>query len=189
MGVGGPEGSGRGLRLDPFALPVRFLAPDHGADGHIRHIELDRERVVMRRSVRGIAMKVGVPIAAFRGVSLRVLAPEADTGAGIAVTLDHRDSALSVPLFVTNDGEEGVALWRSWGQVLELPLLLAEGDEAVREAFPRLGTVIVGTPTARRRRRAAIKWRRPAILMRRKPGSPLAEPVVHRGEREIIARN
>jgi hypothetical protein len=189
MGAGGPEGSGGDLRLDPFALPVRFFAPDRGADGQIRQIELDRKRVVMRRSVRGIPMKVGVPVASFRGVSLRVLLPDAEYGASFAVMLDHRDSALSVPLFVADDGDEGVALWKSWGQVLDLPLLLAEGDGSVREPFPHLGAVIIGTPTPRRRRRAALKWRRPSILMRRKPGRPSAEPIVHRGEREIIARN
>ncbi len=189
MGAGGPEGSGRGLRLDPFALPVRFFAPDRGADGQIRQIELDRERVVMRRSVRGIPMKVGVPITAFRGVSLHALAPDAECGPGFAVTLAHRDSALSVPLFVANDGDDGVAMWKTWGRVLDLPLLLAQGDGSVQEPFQRLGTIIISAPTPRRRRRAAIKWRRPSILMRRKPGQPSAEPIVHRGEREIIARN
>ncbi|MBN8966530.1 MAG: hypothetical protein J0H89_14440, partial [Rhizobiales bacterium] len=59
---------------------------------------------------------------------------------------------------------------------------------ALREAFRRIGYVGVGAPSARRRRRAAIKWRRPSILMRRKPGRPAAEPSVYRGEREIIAR-
>ncbi|HWP27294.1 MAG TPA: DUF6101 family protein [Xanthobacteraceae bacterium] len=189
MGAGGPEGSGRGPRLDPFALPVRFFAPDHSADGQIRQIELDRKRVVMRRSVRGIPMKVGVPISAFRGVSLHMVLTDAEYGASFAVVLDHRDSGLSVPLFVANDGDEGVALWKSWGQVLDLPLLLADGDGTVREPFPHLGAVIIGRPTPRRRRRAALKWRRPSILMRRKPGRPSAETVVHRGEREIIARN
>jgi len=47
----------------------------------------------------------------------------------------------------------------------------------------------VGAPSPRRRRRAPIKWRRPRFLMRRKPGRPAAEPLVYRGEREIIARN
>jgi hypothetical protein len=189
MGAGGPEGSGRGLRLDPFALPACFLAPDRGADGQIRQVELDRERVVMRRSVRGIPMKVGVPIAAFRGVSLRLLAPDAERRVGVVVMLDHRDSALSVPLFMANDGDEGFAIWKSWGRVLNLPLLLTEADGSLREPFPRPGAAIIRTPAPRRRRRAPIKWRRPSILMRRKPGRPSAEPVVHRGEREIIARN
>ena len=68
MGVDGTPGSGRALRLDPFALPVRYAARDGGADGQIRQIELDRERVVLRRAVRGIRMKVGVPVNEFRGV-------------------------------------------------------------------------------------------------------------------------
>ena len=54
-------GSSRALRLDPYALPVRYAARDSGADGQVRDIELDRERVVLRREVRGIPMKIGVP--------------------------------------------------------------------------------------------------------------------------------
>ena len=58
-------GSGRALRLDPHALPVRYAARDSGADGHIRDIELDRDRVVLKRAVAGIAMRVGVPVNEF----------------------------------------------------------------------------------------------------------------------------
>ena len=36
---------------------------------------------------------------------------------------------------------------------------------------------------------STIARRRPSRLMRRKPGKLPAEPIVHRGEREIIARN
>jgi Family of unknown function (DUF6101) len=187
MVAGGPEGSGRGLRLDPFALPVRFSARDGGADGQTRQIELGRERVVVRREVRGIPMKVGVPLAAFRGVSLRL---QADEGVvTIAVTLDHHDSALCVPLFIAADGDDGLAVWKSWGRVLGLPLLVVERDGSLREPFPRLGAVALGRPSPRRRRFAAVKRRRPSILLRRKPGRPAANPSVHRGEREIIARN
>ena len=41
----------------------------------------------------------------------------------------------------------------------------------------------------RRRRRTAIARRRPSRLLRRRPGKLPETPVVHRGEREIIARN
>ena len=116
MSVGRPSGSSRALRLDPFALPVRYAARDGGADGQIRQIELDRDRVVLRRAVRGIRMNVGVPVSAFRGVA-------------------------------------------------------------------------VSAPKQRRRRRSAVKWRHSRFLMRRKVGRPSAEPAVHHGEREIIARN
>jgi len=189
MVAGGPEGSGRALRLDPFALPVHFSAQDGGADGQIRQIELGRERVVVRRAVRGIPMKVGVPVAAFRGVSLRMMPADGAQAACIAVRIEHRDNALSVPLHIATDGDDGLAIWKSWGRVLGLPLLVADQDGSLREPFPRLGNIGIGKPTPRRRRRAAIKWRRPSILMRRKPGRPVANPTVHQDEREIIARD
>ena len=34
-----PSGSSRALRLDPYALPVRYAAHDSGADGQVRDIE------------------------------------------------------------------------------------------------------------------------------------------------------
>ena len=74
MGFDRPSGSSRALRLDPYALPVRYAARDSGADGQVRDIELDRERVVLRREVAGIPMKVGVRITEFAGVTMRTLA-------------------------------------------------------------------------------------------------------------------
>ena len=189
MGVDRPSGSGRALRLDPHALPVRYAARDSGADGHIRDIELDRERVVLRREVRGISMKIGVRVSEFAGVTMRTLPPEGEEPAAVAVMLEHRDNGLTVPLFVATEGDDAMAQWKSWSRVLGVPLLVTDGDGALREPFRRIGRLGVGAPTPRRRRRAAVKWRRPSILMRRKPGRPSATPTVHRGEREIIARN
>jgi hypothetical protein len=188
----GPHGAGgapAGRRPPPHALPARYQARDGGADGQVRNIELDRERVVLRRAVRGIPMKVGVPIREFRGVTLRTLPPEGGEPAAVAVMLEHRDSALSVPLFVADEGDEAMAEWKSWSRVLGVPLLVDDGDGALREPFQRLGQLGVGPVSPRKKRRAAIRWRRPSILMRRKPGRAVAEPVVRRGEREIIARD
>jgi len=189
MGAEGAPGSSRALRLDPHALPARYEARDGGADGQVRNIELDRERVVLRRAVRGIPMKVGVPMSDFRGVTLKTLPPDGDQPAAVAVMLEHRDSALSVPLFVADRGDEAMAEWKSWSRVLGVPLLVDDGDGSLREPFRRIGRLAVGQPAARRRRRTAMRWRRPSILMRRKPGRPSGTPTVYRGEREIIARN
>ncbi len=187
--VGAPMGSGRALRLDPFALPLRYAAQDGSADGKIRQVELDRERVVLRRAVRGIPMKLGVRIAEFRGVSMRLLPPEGEEPAATAVTLEHRDAGLSVPLFVSAEGDDALAAWKTWARVLGLPLLVIEADGTFREPFERLGRLSVGRPMARRRRRGSVRLRRPSILMRRKPGRPNPAPQIHLGEREIIARN
>jgi hypothetical protein len=46
-----------------------------------------------------------------------------------------------------------------------------------------------GKSAPRRRRRNAIKNRRPRFLLRRRPGVQSADPTVHRDEREIIARH
>jgi len=189
MGAERAPGSSRALRLDPHALPARYEARDGGADGQVRNIELDRERVVLRRAVRGIPMKVGVPIREFRGVTLRTLPPDGDQPAAVAVMLEHRDSALTVPLFVADEGDEAMVEWKSWSRVLGVPLLVGDGDGALREPFRRIGQLGVGAVLPRKKRRAAIRWRRPSILMRRKPGRPATEPTVHRREREIIARD
>ena len=66
-------GSSRGARLDPFALPVRFEAVDDTADGRTRVVDLHRERVVLRRSVRGMRMALNMPVNAFRGVAIRLM--------------------------------------------------------------------------------------------------------------------
>jgi Family of unknown function (DUF6101) len=202
-------GSGRALRLDPFALPVRFEAADAAADQHLRIVDLHRERVVFRRSVRGMRMALNMPVAAFRGVAIRLWG-QTDNNATcndpsrinstcndtsrieptcIAIVLEHGDPALSLPLYSATESDDIVAEWQSWGRVLGLPLLVAECDGTLREPFARLGAVRIGRPTWRRRRRSAIARRRPSIRLRRRAGRLPDAPTVHRGEREIIARH
>jgi uncharacterized protein DUF6101 len=179
------------LRLDPFSLPVRFTAADAAADERLRVVDLHRERVVLRRSVRGMRMALNLPVAAFRGVAIRLVFANADEiPSSIAVVLEHVDPALSLPLFSATESDDIVAEWQSWGRVLGLPLLVAESDGSLREPFARLGAVLrVNAPTWRRRRRNAIARRRPRRLLRRRPGQSSAAPIVHCDEREIIARN
>ena len=177
------------LRLDPFSLPVRFEAADDAADERLRIVDLHRERVVLRRSVRGMRMALNMPVAAYRGVAIRLSGEAGKLPSAIAVVLEHADPALSLPLFASPESDDIVAEWQSWGRVLGLPLLVAERDGSLREPFARLGAVRIEAPTWRRRRRNAIARRRSARLLRRRVGTLPAAPLVHRGEREIIARN
>lgn len=187
MGLGKiPGGSSRALRLDPFTLPVRFAAHDAAADGATRHVELHRERVVLRRAVRGMRIKLNVPVRAFLGVAIQRASGGAPGSDHSCIMLEHRDPALSVPLFVASGADDAAAISQIgevWARVLDVPLL---GPEATKRepAKPLSG----GAPVARRRR-GSLKLRRPSILLRRKMGRMPAAPAVYRGEREIIARN
>jgi uncharacterized protein DUF6101 len=184
-----PAGSSRDERLDPFALPLRFEPADDAADEHLRQVELHRERVVLRRDLRGIKMAVNLPVASYRGVSIRIEPPTDEQAGVIIVVLEHADPLLSLVLHRAPDASDIVAEWQSWGRALALPLLVTDADGRLRDAFRRIGPVRVGDPIARRRRHSALRARRPSLPLRRRTGEPPAIPVVHRGEREIIARN
>ena len=182
-----PAGSGCAERLDPTVLPVRFTASDARADGRVRHVELTRDHVIIRRTLKGMPLKIRVPVSAFTGVTLKL--SQADTGCEqVLVSLEHRDPALSVPLYETDDNCEAVAEWQTWSRVLARPLLISDLAGAMREPFPTMGAVLVAAPAPRRRRRTTVATRRRRRALRRAPGLPSREPVVRR-EREIIARN
>jgi hypothetical protein len=191
MRSGGCAGSGRALRLDPFGLPVRFSASDAAADGRVRDIELHRERVVLRRSLQGMRMALNMPVAAFDGISLQLVPGESGTEDTLAVVLEHKDPSLALPLFLTPHADEALAEWQAWSQVLGLPLLLADQVAGAPNAgIGQFGLLYSGRPRPRRRRRSALKRRRPSILLRRAKGKKITRATrVHRGEREIIARN
>ena len=99
-GAGGtyPAGASRCVRLDPHSLPIRFDACDPRADGGVRHIELSRDHVVLRRSLQGIRMALNIHVHDYHGIGLR-LAPDAESGRVMAMlVLEHRDPSLAVPL-------------------------------------------------------------------------------------------
>ena len=188
LGGATPAGSGCMLRLDPLALPVRFTAVDAVADGRVRMVEIDRDRVRLCRSLRGMAIRVSLPIDTFLGVAVRMRPANGDWPPVVELRLEHRDPALSVALFAGSDNFDVVAEWQLWGRVLGLPLLVGDLSGYLRQPFPRLGALRVTAPGPRRRRRNAIKRRRPTFPLRRRPGVVAQTPIVRR-EREIIARN
>ena len=96
---------------------------------------------------------------------------------------------MALPLFVSRETDEAFAEWRAWANVLGLPLLVAEDDGVLREPFARMGGLRIADVRPRRRRRSALKRRRPTMPLRRLAGSITEATPVHRGEREIIARN
>src|SRR5262249_17302519 len=112
-------------------------------------------------------MAINVRVNEFLGIALR----EADDAK--MLVLAHRDPSLTVPLCVSTDAAEIETAWRMWSEILALPQLQDDARQ----------------PAPRRRRRNAIRARRPKFLVRRRPGALLNEANVFNGEREIIARN
>jgi hypothetical protein len=185
----GSAGSGRTARLDPLALPVRFTASDAVADESVRHVELHRERVILHRAVQGMRIALNVPVQAFLGVAIRLTPEQNGAPAGIGVFLEHRDPALSIELYAAQNSDDVVAEWQLWSRVLGVPCLVAGSDGVLASPFPMLGAVRFKAPAQRRRRRSAVSKRRPRFLARRRSGVTRHAPLVHQGEREIIARN
>ena len=163
-----PAGSSRNLRLDPLSLPVRFDAHDTRADGGVRQIELHRERVVLHRAVLGMQMAINVRVSDFLGVGLRGI-DDAQM-----LVLVHRDPSLTIPLGASSDRDEIIAAWQMWSEIFGLPQLPEDKP---------------AEPAARRRRRNAIRARRPKFLVRRRSGDLLNPANIHQGEHEIIARH
>jgi hypothetical protein len=113
-------------------------------------------------------MAVNIRVRDFIGVALRGI-DDAQM-----LVLVHRDPSLTIPLCISSDAEEITAAWQMWSDIFALPQLT---EDAPREPAPR------------RRRRNAIRARRPKFLVRRRAGHLLNPANDHRGEREIIARD
>ena len=177
------------VRLDPFSLPHRFrydtgTDPRSGRPMGEAAVFLEKSMAsICRRLPSGIPMAMRLPMAAFEGVAVRMVADtiavdgESDGDGRAVVELMHRDPQLSLPLAVANDLAEVVADWRAWARVLGLPMLIVEVDGSWRALDERIGQVTVGGPKPRRAR-SVMNGRRPRFLTRRKMGVRPREPVV-----------
>lgn len=156
-----------------------FVQRDRRADGGARQIRVSRDGVVISRRFAGVAMTIGVPVAAYRGVAL-------DVGAGAEgapfyrLFLSHRDADLDVILAESADVGAIAAEWISWAQWLALPRLAAQDGDA-----GALDGLTARAPLARRRG-AEVAKRHPRFLCRRKTGVASRMEAVYAGEREII---
>ena len=153
----------------PIAFPICGVTqPDPRADNEQRRVCVAEGRVMIDRKVEGVAMRLGLPCSAYRGVVL-ALAGAPDNPRFI-IRLDHADPELSVVLAETADGDDIVALWCQLADQTGVPRLL-EREAGVLEAMEaRIGQVTVGPVLVKRRRGAVALRRRPRFLTRRRMG-------------------
>ena len=155
-----------------------------GRTGRCARSNCDRDRVVLRRAVRGMRMKVRVPVAAFRGVALRMLAPHgADGPRPSPCMLDHPDCGLVGAAVHRHGRRRRRRVWKCLGPRARLcRCWCAKPTATLREPFRRLGSLAIGAPTPRRRRRSAHQAA-PAF----DPDAPETGTAVHRRRRSIAA--
>jgi hypothetical protein len=132
--------------------------PKRDEDGRV---EIGSEWITIRRNICGIAARVNVPTRSYRGIALRA----ARDGNPFELALSHADANLEVVIARTNDDSDLIALWRSYGRLLALPLL-AEDARGRLQAMEARGDELPFP----RRHGSPLKNRRPRFLARRKVG-------------------
>ncbi len=133
-------------------LPHRYTAGEdvEGRDA-ILSLVVDEAHAVVRRRLSGVAMTMVIPIAAFRGVGVRI-SEDLDE---IGFELVHSDPGLTLPLGATATVDEAAHRLNVWASALRLPRLVMEADGSVtviEDARPRREvppTFVAGTRTFR----------------------------------------
>jgi hypothetical protein len=161
-----PAGSSRDERLDLPSIPLFFNARDERADGGLRQVEITPEHVIIRRSVQSIGMMLKVRVAEYFAITLRAAPAEDNMPGAWVLWLAHRDRSLSVPLYVSADAEEINRAGQDWSAYFNRPDLIETGGVGTMPG----PSEFMADPAPRRRRRNAIRNRRPRFLVRRKPG-------------------
>jgi hypothetical protein len=164
----------------PFASTqeTALTRADARSDDYRREIAFCGQSVVIARRFAGIAMRVRVPLASYRGVALSLT--EGAAGEAVhKVELIHRDPDLSIELCEGGDAVELAAEWNAWAQSLSLPRLV-EGMPGPQSSEDR--KVLPGL----RRRGSLVAGRRTRFARRRKMGTLQRLATAYRDEREII---
>ncbi len=152
------------------SFSVTRHAADPRADGGCRLVRIGVTAVTIERSLEGVRMRVGVPVAAYRGLFIAVRAPNGHA----TLSLRHEDGELDVVLG-SGEAEEVARSARAWSRMLGKAVEVEEASITMRGAHAR----------ARKRMKTS---RRSAFSRRRKPG--VAERAqASFAEHEIIARD
>jgi hypothetical protein len=174
-----------GYRIDPHTLPARNF-PVSGVAGPA--FVLDRDRAVVRVTASAGAAMLTVPVAAYRGVAVRMESTGGNGEVRAFIELLHAEPGLTLTLAVTDEPYDIEDDWRAWGAALKLPLLIVGQDGSVAAPLAGPYPSIAVASTKPRRRHSYFASRRPRFLARRKVGHLTPAPVQVEG-REIIARD
>ncbi len=119
-------------------------------------------------SKSGVPIKVKVPVTEFIGVAVATKISEEGVLTS-SIELVHPDSGLNYKVFEEEGNHAVVAEWQNWGKKLALPLFIRAGNGDLVPYTQKVGGVLLGSETSRRKL-APQANRRPRFLNRRKLG-------------------
>ena len=155
----------------PDNVLITRRAADPRADGACRVVTLSATIVHIERTVEGVRMRLGVPVASYRDLVIGVRVP-----AGRAtLRLRHDDGELDV-VIGSGDAVAVATSARAWSAVTGKPVVVEEACVSTRDAHAR-------------RRKGATRSRGSTFARRRMRGVAGHPAARFAGEREIIARN
>jgi hypothetical protein len=144
---------GAEIDADPFALPAHIAIPAQAAItrmlGFIRFAAVGRKGVEAADSSPILGrFEWKEPIKAYQGLALRrATRSRHDLRAIVLIEMIHRtDTGRSIILHVSFDGADVAARWRSWSNMLGLPLLVERKDGSLEPAERRMGSVKLDSP-------------------------------------------
>jgi hypothetical protein len=111
--------------LSAAGAPNEILArtaADARADGGRRTILLAPRCVTIRRSLRGVKMRLLVPMDSYKGVVIS--REDYPSGALFSLRLWHRDPELSVTLLTSNNRGTSIKAWHRWAAYFAVPELI-----------------------------------------------------------------
>ena len=95
-----------------MAFPLNFAAADTRADDGLRQVAILADSILFERKVAGVAMRVAIPLALYRGVALELHALPGPDAFRLTLTLVHQDRELDVRLFEAVDDDDITAEWQ-----------------------------------------------------------------------------
>ncbi len=144
------------LDADPFRLPASVTVPFQPAWrralGFVRYATIYRDRIVVQDSSPPLGVwEWEAPVKDFTGVVMAIAYKGRDREMpAILVELFHPDPMKTVTLHASFDGADAGARWRSWADVLNLPLLVQDRSGDLREASEQLGALKTHVPQPHR---------------------------------------
>jgi hypothetical protein len=149
--------------MDGFAeisadQPYRTIPCADGVEG--RRIEIRDGVIRVCRRIAGVEAWVNAPVASYRGVTLRV-----SSAFSYEIALLHVDPALDLVLARAPDDRDVIALWRRYGRMTGLPLLVEDSAGRLQPMEDKAAPVASG-----RRAGSSLRHRRPRFLARREAG-------------------